>query len=192
MVNPVQSITEYNGDDFENYLETLRLIDIFEELILAYKHDKGLLKQITKYIVYAYSLNSEQVIIGMEWGDNKKKIFEYVMLPDYMLEDVVELTNPVIVSTIEKWFDSQNNEVYKELVMLKDLKLQMQKSFTLPISEVSYNQKFDNAIHCQKINSMIKELQSELIQNTPKLKNAASEVRTSKRKNTLGAEKFAK
>ena len=192
MINPVQSITEYNGDDFDMYLETLQLIDIFEDLIKQYKHDKPLLKQITKYIVWTYSRESERVIIGMDWFENKRKIFEHIMLPNSVWEDVLELQSIVIVDTIERWFKHQNEPVYAQMVKLKELRLQMQRSFFLPISEVGYNQKFENAVHDQKLAIMIKDLQNELIQNDNRLSKAAAEVKNVKKKNTLGAEKYAR
>lgn len=190
MINPVQSITEYKGDDFAEYLETLQLIDIFEELIKSYAHDKPLLKQITKYIVWTYSLNSEQVVLGMEWGENKKKIFEYVMLPDYYWSDIVDLKSDVIVQTINKWLIFQDKETYTELCKLKDLKLYMQQSYS--DITVDANQRFKNAGYSKELTQMINDLQKELIQNNIKLSKASAEIKNAKRKNTMGAEKFAK
>lgn len=190
MINPVQSITEYNGDDFDTYLETLQLIDIFEDLINAYKHDKPLLKQITKYIVWTYSRESDKVIIGMEWAENKKKIFEHIMLPYQLWEDVIDLKSEVIVSTINKWLIHQDRETYTELCKLKDLKLYMQKSYSDP--SVDANQRFKNAGYSKELNQMIKDLQNELIQNDKRLSKAAAEVKNVKKKNTLGAEKYAR
>lgn len=189
MVPPVQEIAEYNGNDFEEYLNTLMLIDIFDDLIKAYRHDKPLLLQITKYIVFVYSLESKHVVIGMEWKDNKDRISEYVFLPNSVYPDVVELKSPVIVATISRWLQHQDNEVYSELMRLKDLRLELQKSYS--DITVDINQRVKNVEHSENISERIKKLQSELIQNSIKLKDAAAEVRKAQKKQTFGAEKFA-
>lgn len=189
MVNPVQSITEYNGDDFAEYLEVLQLIDIFEELIKQYANDKPLLKQITKYIVWTYSLNSEKVIIGMDWEENKKKIYEYVMLPPTLYSEIVDLQEEVIVRTIDKWLVHQDKETYTEFCKLRDLKLYMQKSYS--DASVDANQRFKNAGYSKELTLMIKDLQNELIQSSQRLSKASAEIKNAKRKNTMGPEKFA-
>lgn len=192
MVNPVKAVGEYKGADFLSYLEKLQIYDIFECLFQAYPNDIPLVQGIVKYIVYAYSLDSEHVIIRADWGTTKKSIFEYVMLPHGLYGDIVLLESAAVAQAISNWLDSQDNAVYTELKKLKDLKRQYLDSLSKPVLDVSYDQKFTNAKNSQQLTVMIKELENELIQNSDKLKAAAAEVRSFRKKNVVGPEKFAK
>lgn len=194
MINPVQAlnaIENYESDELEKFLEKLQIVDVFEILIKTYRHNAAVLRQITKYIVYTYTLESEYILFKGEWGDCKKQIFEFVMLEGRYFNEVVKLESTAVCETVARWLDYQDNEVYTELVRLQDLKKEFHDSLLLPIDECSYNQKFENACNAQKLTIMISELRSQLIQNSEKLKSGAIEVRTYRKKNTIGPEKFA-
>lgn len=198
MINPYQSIIEFEGDDWAEFLETLMLIDIFMPIIKKYNQPDDV-KCVVKYILYAYSISSDHVIMGMDWLDNKKKIFDFVMLkPEKKYEDeLVHLKSTEVVETINAWIDFQDNQTFKMLQTLKDLRVQMQIASVSDIKkasgEIDFDQKFKNAKYALELKQMIKDLESELIQNDAKLKDAVLEVKQKrKKKNTIHVGQFAK
>lgn len=196
MVNAYSELISYDGFDWEDYLNRICLIDIFKDLIPLFK-DKEALTQAIKFIVMCYSKDSDCVILGTDWVQNKKRIFDKVLLQKEYYEDLVLLENRIIVKTIQNWLSFQDSAVYSQLIMLKDLQQEMQDSANSSIKkanlEIDYDQKFKNAKYVQELGKMIDDLEQELIQNSPKLKAATQELNNkAKAKNTIGVETFAK
>ena len=67
----------------------------------------------------------EKIMCG---GGLKKSIFEASGLPPEQkyLDATVELKEPVVINTIQRWLDYQNEDTWKEYCNLKDLRQQMQ------------------------------------------------------------------
>lgn len=191
MINAYSDLLAYEGDEWDDYLTRICLIDIFKDLLTLFK-DKEALRQGIRYIVWAYSKNSDCIILGMDWLKNKKLIFDKTLLQDVYYEDLVLLKNPIIVTTILRWLHLQDSEVFTRLQMLKDLKQEMMASSYMLISLVDYDQKFKNAGYVKALSKDIDDLEQELIQNDARLKNATREVKQAKNKFTIGVESFAK
>lgn len=194
MISAFQEIVSYNGDEWEDYLGKLCIYDIFKDFINLFK-DKEILRQAIRYVVYAYSKDSKAIVLGDDWLANKKRIFESTLLPDTYFEDLVLLQNRIVVKTIEKWVEFQDNKTYCNLVSLSDLMVEMRLSSNSKIikssGETDFDQKFKNAQYVQELQKMIDDLEQELMQNDTKLKEAVREVKTAKSKNTIGVETFA-
>lgn len=196
MINAYQELIGYNGDDFEEFCRRICLIEIFKDLIEKYQ-DPEKVKTIVKYIVWAYSRQSDKVIEGRSWKVNKQEIFKAAGVPEELADEVMDFDgDDVIRDTINKWLDFQDDEALTELYMLKDLRREMQKSANSIIrkssGEVDYDQKMKNAEYSKTLRGMITAVQAELIQNDTKLKEAARETKTSRqRRNTIGLENFA-
>ena len=194
MINSYQSLIEYSGEEWEDYLNKICLIDIFQDLIPLFK-DKSALTQAIRYIVWTYSRDSECVILGTDWFENKKRIFDKSLLPKEYFTDLVLLENRIVVKTIQRWIDLQDSNTYANLVSLKDLMVEMRMSSNSDIKkssgEIDFSQKYLNATYVQELGKMIEDLEQELIQNNPKLKEASRELKNAKTKNTIGVESFA-
>lgn len=197
MIKPFKELTTYEGNDFVGFIKKILLYEVFKDLINEYGHDKGLLKQIIKYIVWAYSMESEKVVLGMDWEKNKKRIFDEAELPpsEEMQEAVIYLKDEAILNTINKWLDFQDEEAYTQYCALKDLRVEMQVSSLRDIKkasgEIDYDQKFRNAQYAKDLLGMIKDVEAQLIQNDIKLKDAVKEVKKSIKKDTFGVESYA-
>lgn len=197
MISPYQSIISYEEDNWDEFLEKCLLIDIFMPIIIFYK-EPHIIKCVIKYIVYAYSVQSEKIVLGMDWQKNKQQIFEFVLIKPEKdsYEDLVLLKNKAVVDTIHNWMEFQDNDTFKMLQVLKDLRVEMQISSLSRIikssGEVDYDQKYRNAEYSVKLKEKIKELEAELIQNNVKMKDAVREVRMSKSKFNVGPETFAR
>lgn len=197
MINAYHSLVTYSDNDWQEYLERLCLIDIFKDLLNEYP-DKDNLRCAVRYIMYAYSVESEMVILNKEWHKNKKDIFEaaQVMPRKGLYEDLVLLKSNAVVETIHRWLNFQDNDTFTQISVLKDLRVEMQLTcltgIKKPSGEIDYDQKFKNAEYGVELKKMIRDLESELIQNSLKLKEAIREIRTARNKNTIGVEMFAK
>lgn len=193
MTNPYIAITNYNGMDWEGFLRSLSLAQVFHPLREIF--DGELLGKVIKFIVWAYSEDSDRIIVGMEWQYNKKKIYNLVGLPGDAWHSIGLLENPVIVDVINKWLDVQNNQVFSEWCMLRELRREMQESATSRIEtaggQMDYDQKMKNATYVTKLRSMIEELEASLIQNSPTLKEGVREVRAKRKSPTAGPENYS-
>jgi hypothetical protein len=198
MIQAFHEIVSYDGDDWQEFLDKCLVIDIFTPVIKEYQ-DIQKLKSVIRYILYTYSQQSDKIILGMEWQKNKQQIFEFVQVkPEKGLyEDLVLLKNDAVLLTVQRWLDHQDGDSFKQLQTLKDLRVEMQLSSISKIikssGEVDYTQKFLNAEYANKLKVMIKDLESELIQNDSKLKDAVKEFshENGKRKNSRNVGSYA-
>jgi hypothetical protein len=186
MTNPFQAIVTYEEDSWEDYLSQILLIDIFMPVIKEYE-DKQVLKSVIRYIAYAYSHDSDKIILGEDWHKNKKQIFEFVMIKpeSKSYEDLVLLKNKAVIDAIHNWLSFQERDTFTQMQMLKDLRVEMQISAVSSIKkssgEIDYSQKYLNATYANELKKMIKDLESELIQNDTLLREAAKEVRQARK-----------
>jgi len=101
------------------------------------------------------------------------------------------------LQSIIKWLDFQDNDVFTQLMVFKQLKLEMQLSANSPLKnssgQIDYDQKFKNANYAMDLRKKINDLEKELIQNSPTLSQFVKEVKTVvKKKTTTGVEEFVK
>jgi hypothetical protein len=199
MVNPLQALSTYTGDDWYEYLDSISLCEIFKDLIVKYQADPALLKGIIRYIAWAYSKDSDKITLGTDWLENKKRIFEAAQLPpmEDVLRNVVFLADEIVLITIKRWIEFQDDDTWKELMMLKDLRSEMQLSANSPLKSgngeaVNYDQKFKNAKYSIDLALMIKDCESKLLQNDPRFKDAVREVKQRKSNISVSPESFAK
>lgn len=196
MINAYNDLVTYDGDDLEDYITSICLIDIFKKLIELFK-DKNALKQVIRYIVWTYSKQSEHIVLGDDWLENKKRIFDKTFLHRSYYEDVVLLKNRIIAETIQKWIEFQDNNTYSNLISLKELMTEMRISSNSALKKadgesIDYDQKFKNAGYVFELEKMIKNLEQELVQNDMKLKEGIKELKkSSKNAFTVGVEKYA-
>jgi hypothetical protein len=196
MINAYSDIIAYSGDDWEDYLTKICLIDIFKDLIPIFKN-KEALTQAIRYIVWTYSKNSDADTLGGDWLKIKKRIFDKTLLPQEYHEDLVLLKNGIVIRTIQNWIDFQDENVYSTLVSLRDLMIEMRLSSNSNLKKTDlittdFDQKFKNAGYAFELGKMIKDLESELVQNDIKLKEGVRELkRACKNINTLGVERYA-
>jgi len=197
MISAYHSILSYQGDDIVSHLEHILLEGVFEPVIESYSDDKPMLKCIIRYIVMAYSKNSDKVLVEGRWHTNKERIYNDAMLPptEPMRSNVIYFKDDSIRRAALNWMEFQDDNVYTQYKVLQDLKIEMQMSANGVIKksngEIDYTQKFLNAGYATELANSIKALEAELMQNDEKFKDAVREVKTTKSKNTLGVEHYA-
>lgn len=197
MTNPFHSIITYEENNWQDFIDRIGLMEVFKELIEKYGNDPSLLRSYIKYVLWTYSFESEKILIGTDWLDNKKKIFETC---DFKPEEIyfkntVYLECDVVLRTIHRWLKYQDKPVFTQYKVLKDLMFEMQVSANSPIKkssgEIDYTQKFLNAGYVKDLRKMISDCESELIQSSSKLKEGYKEVNTNQQKrNTKSTEEI--
>jgi hypothetical protein len=199
MINPYQALTTYEEDNWSEYLERICLYDIFKDLIEAYGQEPGVLKCVIRFIVWAYSKDSDKVVLGGDWLENKKRIYEAAAIPptSEMQDNILYLKDRVVLSTVKGWLNFQDDDTYKEIKMLKDLRVEMQISANSPIlkatGEIDYEVKFKCAKYSIELYQMINDAEQKLLQNDPRMKEAFKEVKAAQKvRDTLSPELFSK
>ncbi len=208
MIIPISSLITYNGDDWDEYLNKVCLISIFEKIINEFRSNQDIVTSIIKYIVWTYSIESEKVVQGMEWQSNKRKIYEDADMPggnkyiidseEYKLtfyDGFVLLKHPTALETIKKWLDFQDDENWSNWCMYNDLLVEMRIAANSPIKKSTGEIDYDAKMKCaQYINDLLKlksDSESTLLQNNEKLREAYAEVSKELRKGnskTMGFE----
>jgi hypothetical protein len=193
MISPYHSIISYPKDDWEEYFDRIAMIAIFKPVIDEFKSDRVKLRCVIQYILQCYSVESDKIKIGADWNKNKLEIFEDTCQPLESLRDAtVYLKSSGVIDTVNNWLRYQDEEIFCEMAMLKDLKLELQMSAISPIhkssGEIDYDQKYKNAGYVNELRKNIKDLESEFIQNNNKLKDSIKDFKSvTKKKNTLSA-----
>lgn len=179
MTNPYFSLINYEQDEWSDYLDKLCLINIFKPIIDEYGNNKITLNGTIRYILMAYSVESESITIGMEWVKNKQEIFNKTLLDKSKYDDLVLLKNKAVLITIKRWLDFQDNEQFSTWSMLKDLIVEMRIAANSDIKkatgEIDYETKKKCADYVIELYDRVKEVEAKFIQSHPKLKEGYKE-----------------
>ncbi len=199
MTIPGIDISNYEGDEWKSYFDSFGMYDIFEELVFNYGAHKDVLKAIVRYMTEVYSAYSKKVLIGSDWMQNKKNIAKCVgldinmpdpvierILPDQtvlhppLYETILLRQSPYFSRTVEKWLQFQNEENYSIWCMISDLILENRIAANSCIrkntGEIDYPQKEKCAMSVLDLTKRKKDIEQELLQNHPTLKEAYLEV----------------
>lgn len=186
MISAYQSIITYEDGEWQDYLEKIALIDIFGGLLKEYP-DKGDFKCIVRYILLAYSVESDMLVLGADWTKTKRKIFERcgIKPEKKFYEDLVHLKNRKVLEAIHKWLEYSDEDTFTQICILKDLRVEMQMTCLSDIKkasgELDFDQKYRNSQYSVDLKKSIKDLESELIQNSVLLKDSIKEYREGKK-----------
>jgi hypothetical protein len=198
MTHAYQAIISYKGDSWEGFLEEIGVDDVFSPLLKEYT-EPHVFKSAITYILMAYSPDSPAIIMGAEWHKNKQSILEQAQVEPIvgMYEALVLLKNEAVLKTINNWLEFQQQDTFKQLQILKDLRVEMQMASLSDIKkatlEIDYDAKFKCAGYAGELKKMIQDLESELFQSDPKMKDGVKEVRKASSSQVFaGPEKFAK
>lgn len=189
MTNIYYDIVNYENDDFEEYLRRILIYDVFKNIIEEYA-DTIIAKKVIRYILYAYSMDSEMLSPnGNNWSKVSEQILEVVGLPIELYDDVLLLQNQSVLLTIQRWLQYQNNEMFTNYITYRDLRREMLASSLSKIKaasdEINYEQKMKNAIHAGTLLQMMNEAMESFIQNHPKLKASAETLNRANNKNKV-------
>lgn len=178
MINPYSSIMNYSdeSDAFDEYLKKKYIFELFKDLLEDFA-DINIFKGVVKYVLWAYSLESDMLLMnGETFEKTSDRIFKKTKLPDDLYSDVALLENDSVRVCIGKWLQFQNEEEFTNYCHFRDLRREMLASSIGKInkatSEQDYEQKMKNAHHAKELLEMMKEALAKYVQNSPKLKNS--------------------
>lgn len=203
MTIPVSAITQYEGNEWETYLDKICLYEIFKDLISEFGHDKELVTSLIRYIVWSYSVESDKIVYGMEWLKNKNEIYKICGLANRVNniyedeetkttyhEGIVLLKYRPILHTIKKWLNFQDDETFATRQMLSDLIVEMRLAANSPIikstGEIDYEAKRKCAETVIDLIEKKADIEQKFIQNNPRLKDAYSEINKASKKDGRG------
>lgn len=196
MVNAYSAIINYSNEDdaFDEFLKKKYLFEIFKGLLIEFP-DVKIFTGVVKYILWAFSLESDMLIMNGETFDKtSQRIFKKTGLPERLYDDVALLKSESVQYTIEEWLKFQNHEEFTNYCNYRELRREMLSSSIGSIlkstGEQDFEQKMKNAIHAQELLEMMKESLAKYVQNSPKLKNSIKAFGVTVNRNTATVEDF--
>lgn len=198
MIDLFSEIVGFDGVNFVDHLERLGVYAIFDPVMVSDLFDDNVLKiKICQYIVYGHSIESRRITMG---GDRRKElndIFKFLDIDPKYYESVVLMKSSSVVRSIQKWLEKKDSRQVEFLFTLNNAYVQQQAGSLADLRKsdlinTDYDQKMKCINHMNDLKKMIKDAESELQQNDPKLKEAYQDVKKSASKITVGIETFAK
>lgn len=198
MVNGFHETVSFDGD-YEEIFDKFNFIRIFDPIFKSFP-DKQEAGRIVKYIAYAFSLESNKITVS---GDRRKEtqdIFNELKIKKDLYTDVVLLQNNEILKSVQAWCKFQDSAQLEYLFTLKQAYVQQQSAAISPLKKsdgvnIDFDQKQKCIEHMRELKQWIKDAESELQQNNPKLKEAYKDILQGLKKtgsNTMGLETMLK
>lgn len=196
MINAFNEIIKCE-EDFSQLLDKYPFLRIFEPVIIEFPDNYS---SIIKYIAYAFSIESNKITLQ---GDRRKEttsIFKELKIKEEFYTDIILLQNRELLKSVQQWVKFQDSAQLEYLFTLKESYVQQQSAAVSPLKKsdgisIDYDQKQKCIEHMSELRLMIKDAESELKQNDPKLKEAYKEVYSASNqpaKNTMGIESILK
>ena len=198
MINLFTEITTYEGVNFQDHCERIGVFSIFEPIFSSMVFEDNLLHiKIAKYIAYAHSIESPKLTMN---GDRRKEIhavFKDLEIEDEHYNGIVLLKDRDVVKCVQLWMSKQDNRQAEYLFTLQNAYVQQQTAALDNLKKsdginTDYDQKMRCIEHMTELKKMIKDAESELQQNDPKMKDLHQEVKKAAAKFVLGPESFSK
>jgi hypothetical protein len=191
MITPYSSIINYDKPDLKEYLAKIELLDIFKPLLKEFK-DITLFRGAVKFILYAYSLESEVLHSnGITWLQMVKIVYEKSGLPDNVdiFDKVSNFKSEGLRESVENWLQFQDSESFTQYCHYRDLRKQCLQTST---SADKLKDRMDALVYSKELLKMMEETKSGFIENYESLKPSVNAfIKTAKRKNTLSINDYA-
>jgi hypothetical protein len=198
MISLFNEIVNYDGVNFQDHCERIGVSYIFEPIFTSTVYDDNELHiKIAKYIALTHSIESHKLTMS---GDRRKEIhavFKEFGIDDEHYNGIVLLKDRDVVKSVQLWMSKQDNRQAEYLFTLQNAYVQQQTAALDNLKKpdgisTDYDQKMRCIEHMTELKKMIKDAESELQQNDPKMKAAHQEVKRAAAKTTLSIEHFAK
>ena len=184
MVHPFSSISTFEGNDLEDYLKKIHIIDIFRDIFIYFPEHAA---KVVRFIIYAYSAESDMLYVdGITWSILSEKILSRVGLDREIIDVDMIMERDCVLSSIQGWLKFQNDENFTQVCMLRDLRRDFLKIAATQVSnkitslddaarlKSLVEAKMSAAKYSKELYEMMKESQSTFIQNHDRLKISMS------------------
>jgi len=190
MINPYIAIINYDKPDLQAYLEKIGILYIFKPLLKEFK-DPTLFRGAVKFVLYAYSLESEVLhTFGNSWVTVYKTVYEKAGLPDNdnTFDAIANLKSADVREAIELWLSYQNNEAFADYTNARDL-----RKHCLQVSQTGdkLKERMDAIKYGKELLGMMEEAKAKFVENYEILKPSLNALKKEKTKATLGPQDYA-
>ncbi len=187
MVNPYTQIINYDKPDLASHLEKIELLHIFKPLLNEF--EGKIFNGAVKFIVYAYSLESEVLhSTGLTWNEMAKVIYQKSGLPndDEIFDKIANLKDATVQEVIDKWIEFQNSEPFADYINARDLRKHcIQTSKTAD----KIKERMEAVKYAAELLNMMNEAKAKFIENYDAMKPSLTALK--KEKKTLGPQDYA-
>lgn len=198
MINLFQEIISFDGVNFQDHCDRIGVLYIFEPIFTSTVYDDNELHiKIAKYIALTHSIESQKLTMS---GDRRKEIhaiFKELGIDDEYYNGIVLLKDRDVLKSVQLWMAKQDSRQAEYLFTLQNEYVQQQTAALDNLKKsdginTDYDQKMRCIQHITELKTMIKDAESQLQQNDPKMKDAHQEVKRVVSKFTVGPETYAK
>jgi len=189
LINPYLKILQYDKPDLKDYLDTIG-IDAFKPLLKEFS-DPTLFRGAVKFILYAYSLESEVLhTFGNSWVTVYKTIYEKAGLPDNenTFDAIANLKSGEVREAIDNWLAFQENEAFTEYTKARDL-----RRYCLGQSQSADKTKdrVEAMKYAKDLLAIMEDSKSKFVANYEIMKAPLNALKKEKQSNTLGPQHYA-
>jgi len=182
MINTYNKIITYEGDSFKDYLNKIHILTIFKFLFEKYQEDDAI--KIVKYVMYAYTKESSELIEFETFDKTSKRIFEKVGLSDDFRGWIQNLECEALQLCIEGWLQFQNDEYFTQWITYRDLRKQFLslsiKDMKKNTGETDIEAKMKAATYANELMVRMQELKQSFVENSDTLKTPVTAFRQAK------------
>lgn len=189
MINPYLNILNYDKPDLKDYLDSIG-IEAFKPLLKEFS-DQTLFRGAVKFILYAYSLESEVLqTFGTSWITLHKQIYEKAGLPDNenVFDAIANLKSGEVREAIDNWLAFQEHEFFTEYTKARDLRRHcLEQSQTAD----KIKERMDAMKYAKELLAIMEDSKSKFVANYEIMKAPLNALKKEKQKNTLGPQDYA-
>jgi hypothetical protein len=198
MISLYNEIISFDGVNFQDHCQRIGVFGVFEPIFSSTEFDDNLLHiKIAKYIAFSHSIESTKLTIS---GDRRKEIraiFKELDIPESLYDEIVLLKNKSVLKSAQLWMQKMDSRQAEYLLTLQNAYVQQQTASLDNLKKpdgisTDYDQKFKCIEYMTELKKMVKDAESELQQNDPKMKEAYQEVKKAAAIITMGIETVAK
>ena len=190
MINVYTAILNYEKADLKEYLVKIGLSEVFKPLLKEFK-DATLFRGAVKFILYAYSLESEVLhTSGNSWITVYKTIYDKAGLPDNenVFDAIANLKSGDVREAIDNWLAFQSNEAFSDYTNARDL-----RKYCLQQSQTAEKTKdrVEAMKYAKELLAMMEDAKGRFVENYDILKPSLTALKKEKQKATLGPQDYA-
>jgi hypothetical protein len=176
---------DLSQEEFFEYLSSITM-ELFMPILDEYK-DMG--KTIVLYILHAYSSDSQLVIKGANWTNNKRDIANKIGLPDNLYDEVVNLKNKTFRDVMQAYLDYQIDRDFKHLMLNKEIYEKLSNTFMdefLEAETLDFKVVNDKRRYKDEVLQSIKDMEAEMEQKYAYVYFGKEEIEKAEKKSNKG------
>jgi hypothetical protein len=169
------------GGDMLGRIKSHSLYEIFQPLD-DLNLSADVYNKVVFYILDCYSIESESLVLNLDWQDVKERVFSKWELPEEMRKGLVLLANNSVKDTIRNYCDAQKGDNLRHYFMLQDLYVQQLNGAVSMSKELTYKEKHNVALNANETKKEVERFRQIIAEEYSVLKHAEKELPGVKKK----------